>query len=44
MLGMGGEVGARITVRILVRIAVRIEAGADDTTARRPALVVRAGG
>ena len=36
--------GARITVRIPVRIAVRIEAGADDTTARRPALVVRAGG
>ena len=31
-------------MRIPVRIAVRIEAGADDTTARRPALVVRAGG
>ena len=35
--GIGGEVGG-------VRIAVRIEAGADDTTARRPALVVTAGG
>ena len=35
VLGMGGEVvvGGE---RIPVRIAVRIEAGADDTTARRP--------
>jgi len=39
VLGTGGEVVRVAAVRIPVRIAVRIEA-----TARRPALVVRAGG
>ena len=32
------------TATTTVGIPVRIEAGTDDTTARRPALVVRAGG
>ena len=36
--------GVRTAVRMVVRIAVRIEAGTNDTTARRPAPVLRARG
>ena len=40
----GDERRRRATATTTVRIPARIEAGTDDTTARRPALVVRAGG
>ena len=40
----GDERRRRATATTTVRIPVRIEAGTDDTTARRPALAVRAGG